>query len=64
MGGRNRRSKKGWLKRNSETRHESSRISFTVRDVGCEGHDQRWTDVRTGDQSYPLTIGKEKTAKG
>ena len=62
--------KEGRLKRNSDARGVRSHRSFTVMDVGCEGHDKRWTQVwglylQEGQRGLViLTIGKEGVVKG
>ena len=39
------KSKRGRLKKNSDTSRGHSYRSFTVRDVGCKGHEKTWTEV-------------------
>ena len=69
------KSKIGRLRRNSHARRGRSHRCFTVRDVGCEGHEKIWTEVldspsREGQRalkistSYPLTTGNDGTVKG
>ena len=55
-------------KKNSDVRRGLSPRSFTVRDVGCEAHEERW-DGEVGlssrkAESYPLIVVKGRAAKG